>query len=175
VIICATLFPELKVLSIRACPSVTPEGLLSVLALPFLQHFDYFTPSPVPNSFVWGIATQNPSLESISVHLTTGDSEKVGLPAWSTQEKKAFFKQHPRIKALVNLVSTCYCSNYLMLICHFSITLRSILKSTSSCLFDCRKHYNRNVSTRPMETSGRKNDAPFYTLFVTSVSVAITD
>jgi len=94
------------VLSIRACPAVTPEGLLSVLAIPFLVHLDYYTGSPVvPKSFVWGIAAQNPSLETISVHTATGDSEKVGLPTWSTQEKNAFFKEHPRIKALHNLVS----------------------------------------------------------------------
>jgi len=103
-------------LSIRACPYVTPKGLLSVLALPFLQHFDYYTSSPVPKSFVWGIAAQNPSLETISVHTATGDSDNYSGPnkensvdidnwtAWSAEEKKAFFAKHPRMKALVNLV-----------------------------------------------------------------------
>jgi len=117
------VFPDLKVLSIRACPSVTPKGLLSVLALPLLQHFDYFSSSPVPKSFVHGIAGQNPSLESISVRSTffSGDSsEDPGRPnpssldmdnnsmvdfAWSIEDKKAFFKKYPRIKALNNLVS----------------------------------------------------------------------
>jgi len=107
-----TLFPELKLLSIRACPLVTPEGLLSALALPFLQHFDYFTMNPVPKSFVWSIAAQNPSLETISVHIT-GDSNDPGPNnpvdidngPWSSEEKKDFFKKHPRIKALNNLVS----------------------------------------------------------------------
>jgi len=107
--------PELKVLSIRACPSVTPECLLSVLALPFLRNLDYFTERPVPKSFVRGIAAQNPSLETISVH-TTGDTddspgpniddpEEIDNGPWSAEEKKAFFKQHPRIKALHDLVS----------------------------------------------------------------------
>jgi len=97
-----TLLSELKVLSIRACPSVTPEGLLSVLALPYLQHLDYYTASPVPKSFIWGIAAQNPSLETISVN--QGDSETDKEEAWSAKEKKDFFDKHPRIKALVNLV-----------------------------------------------------------------------
>jgi len=89
------MFSGLKVLSIRDCPSVTPEGLLSVLALPFLKHFDYYTRRRVPKSFVWGIAAQNPSLESINVSKTK----------WTTKEKKAFFDKHPRIKAIHNLVS----------------------------------------------------------------------
>jgi len=76
--LCGNCFvPDLKLLSIRACPSVTPEGLLSVLALPFLHHLDYYTANPVPKSFVRQIAAQNPSLESISVHTsaTPGDSD----------------------------------------------------------------------------------------------------
>jgi len=110
-----TFCPGLKMLSICSCPSVTPEGLLSALALPFLQHFEYYTRTPVPKSFVWGIAAQNPSLESISVHFTTGDTDNpepndnnpvdIDNLAWSAEEKKAFFDKHPRIKALVNLVS----------------------------------------------------------------------
>jgi len=109
------LFSELKVLSIRLCPLVTPEGLLSVLALPFLHHFDYYTRTPVPKSFVCGIAAQNPSLESISVHIATGDSDEPPKPsssstdidhcAWSAEEKRDFFDKHPRIKAIHNLVS----------------------------------------------------------------------
>jgi len=97
------LLPELKLLSIRACPSVTPEGLFSVLVLPFLQHFEYYTRRPVPKSFVWRIASQNPSLETIRI-LTTDKSDVPPNPWWSN-EKKDLFKQHPRIKAL-NLVKT---------------------------------------------------------------------
>jgi len=112
------LFPELKLLSIRACPLVTPEGLLSVLALPLLQQLDYYTASPVPKFFVRGIAAQNPSLETISVH-TTDDSNDPHNPsldidncALSTEEKKAFFKKHPRITALNNLVRITFASTH---------------------------------------------------------------
>jgi len=99
---------------------VTPEGLLSVLALPFLQHLDYFTTSPVPKSFVWGIAGQNPSLESISVHTTNddgGEPDNWDWP-WSAEEKAAFFKEHPRIKTLDNLVSI-LCNYVIISLCHF--------------------------------------------------------
>jgi len=106
-------FPDLKGLSIRACPSVTPHGLLSALALAFLQHFDYFSKSPVGKSFVRGIAAQNPSLETISVRLyTTGGSDERTNPldidnrAWSSEEKTDFFRKHRRIRALHNLVLT---------------------------------------------------------------------
>jgi len=111
------VFPDLKVLSIRTCPSVTPEGLLSVLALPFLQHFDYYTRRPVPKSFVRGIAAQNPSLESISVN--QGDSETYNC-TWSAEEKKDFFKEHPRIRALNNLVSIKHFLVVIYLLAHFN-------------------------------------------------------
>jgi len=106
------------VLSIRGCPSVTPECLLSVVALPYLQHFDYYTAAPVPKSFIWGIAAQNPSLESISVH-TTGDSETDEEEAWSAEEKKDLFDKHPRIKALYNLVSIPFAINAIIIVAHF--------------------------------------------------------
>jgi len=100
---------------------VTPEGLLSVLGLPFLQNFDYFTAGPVSKPFVWGIAGQNPSLETISVHTSSGDSDRnTDIWAWwSSEEKKEFLKEHPRIKALHNLVSIS--SNYPVIFgCHFA-------------------------------------------------------
>jgi len=96
------LLPELKPLSIRACPSVTPQGLFSVLVLPFLQHFDFCTKRPVPKSLVWRIALQNPSLGTVRI-LTTDKSDALPNLWWSNEEKKDLFKQHPRIKAL-NLV-----------------------------------------------------------------------
>jgi len=132
-----TLFPGLKLLSIRACPSVTPEGLLSILALPFLQHFDYFTRRPVPKSFVRGIAAQNPSLETISVH-TTGDSEN-SKTKWTTKEKKAFFKKHPRIKALHNLVMMPFSINNSMWPC-FNIALNINLLLLQAKLERCDEY-----------------------------------
>jgi len=87
----------LKELSIRACPSVTADGLLACVKLNYLKDLDYLTTVAVPESFVLQIARQNPSLESVSVFL----SFMVDL-----EEMKASLKKiNPRVTRLMNVVS----------------------------------------------------------------------
>jgi len=65
----------LKELSITDCDSVTPDGILSCVKLPFLRHFKYVALSRVSKSFVLQICSQNPSLESIAVNCSGSTSE----------------------------------------------------------------------------------------------------
>jgi len=139
-----TFFPDLKALSIHSCPSVTPEGILSVLSFPFLPHFEYYTRTPVFKSFVRGNAAQNPSLQDVSDQTTRDMDNNHPGPTnnnlvdndnwvyWSAEEKKSFFKKNPRIKALHNLVSI----HYDLLLWLVSSTLARCLccRNTSECM-----------------------------------------
>jgi len=90
----------LKSLSIRLCPSVTTEGLVSCVKLPYLQHFDYITRDPIPKSFVARIASQNPSLEAITVHLSN-----MSVDNRLTMDDILKEITHPRLTTLINKVS----------------------------------------------------------------------
>jgi len=103
-------FAELRVLTLDSCGSLTPGGLLSWLTMPFLKHFTFVTYREVPESFLRQIVEQNPSLESISVNFSAcGWDDK-------PEAKEAFIKNHPRIKALNNLVKCLRKTNYLRLL-----------------------------------------------------------
>jgi len=73
---------------------VTPEGILSILKLPFLRRFEYVAPVRVSNSFAWQILPQNPSLELLAVNLVTkADAELLKE-----------FNNYPRRLTLIDLV-----------------------------------------------------------------------
>jgi len=96
-------FAGLKLLSIRSCPSVTPEGILSFLRLPTLKRFDYLTKDPVHKSFVVQLACQNPNLEVLSLKLSSdADNNKDDNPLCT----KEFLREisHPRLRTLINFV-----------------------------------------------------------------------
>jgi len=67
---------DLKVLSLRSCPLVSSECILSSVRFPFLQRFDYIAARKVRSSFVVRILSQNPSLKSLAVNFETTE-EKV--------------------------------------------------------------------------------------------------
>jgi len=134
VIDCVSLFLDLQVLSIRACPFVTPEGLLSsVLAVPFLQHLDYYTGTPFPSRLPVGSPPR--------IRISSGDNQ---LPHYrrlrrSTRPVVVLWLwdvvgcryesglqppgHHSRIKVLHNLVSIPFAMYYVIYVCSsFSIT-----------------------------------------------------
>jgi len=80
-------------LSIRACPLVTPACILSCLHFPFLRRFDYIDAEKLCSPFVKKIMSQNPSLKSVAVNFETDDDSML----------KSFHEQ-PFPVTLINLV-----------------------------------------------------------------------
>jgi len=83
-------------MSIRACPKITPDGLLSCVALPFLQRFEYWKKYwyAIPDDFMIKIASQNPSLEVISGPYA----------AWSMNDKQLIKEANSRVTKIIEAV-----------------------------------------------------------------------
>ncbi|CAL8096769.1 unnamed protein product [Orchesella dallaii] len=66
-------------LTIRSCPNVNPDEILSVAEFPHLRSFDYYRNVDLPKETLLQIVRQNPCLEELSLHTRSYDSEYVNL------------------------------------------------------------------------------------------------
>jgi len=74
-IICFLSVVDLKVLSLRSCPLVTSDTILSCLHFRFLQKFDCVAAERVPSSYVVNIILQNPSLTHVAANFDKYEEE----------------------------------------------------------------------------------------------------
>jgi len=84
----------LKELSIRKCPLVTPDGILTCVHFPCLRRFDYVAPVYVSKSFVFTLLSQNPSLKLLAVNL-------LNLVDWRSEVLKEIKPPRPNLVHLV--------------------------------------------------------------------------